>query len=285
MHLPRPPSGAAHTSGRDPDFIREILPTLGALLDRWHDITVEGMERVPEGPALFVGNHSGGLATPDMFALMVAYWRHFGADAPAYGLMHDLVFRLPIIGPAMARFGAVPAHPGTAVALLERGARVLVYPGGDLDAFRSHARRHEVVFGRRRGFIKVALRAGVPIVPVVGLGAHESFRVLTDGTELARRLHLKRFTRMEVLPVIVGLPWGIWAGPLPQLPLPVRMKLRVFEPLAWPELGPEAANDPVQVERCGTEVLVVMQRALDDMTREGGCGRRSLAEVLRSLRG
>lgn len=286
MHLPRPPSGAALFTTRDPVFIRDVaLPVLGRLVDRWHELRVDGLEHVPEGRALLVGNHNGGVSSPDMYALMVAYWRHFGAEAPAFGLAHDAAFRFPLFGEAMARAGAVPAHPGTAVALLEREARVLVYFGGDLDAYRAHARRHEIVFGRRSGFIKVALRARAPIVPVVSIGAHESFRVLHDGVALARLLGLKRLARVEVLPLIAGLPWGLWVGPLPSVPLPVRMHLRVLPPIEWPELGPEAASDPAVVDRCFVDVLRVMQRALDQLSREGGHGRRSAREVLRSLRG
>jgi 1-acyl-sn-glycerol-3-phosphate acyltransferase len=283
MLLPRPPSSL--TGARDPAFIREMLPLLAPFFERYHQMTVDGLDRMPEGRALIVGNHNGGITTPDMFALMVAYWRRFGADAPAYGLMHDVMFRVPVAGPMMARLGAVPAHPANAVALLEQDARVLVYPGGDLDAFKSHARRHEIVFGRRRGFIRVALRARAPIVPVVAVGAHEAFHVLTDGAAFARRLPMKRLLRVEVLPVILGLPWGLSVGPVPTFPLPVRMKLRVLEPIAWPELGPEAAEDDAIVDRCREEVRAAMQAALDAMVREGGFGRRPLRELLRSMRG
>ena len=146
--------------------------------------------------------------SPDMFALMVAWWRHFGVEAPAYGLMHDLPFRVPIAGDLMARLGAVRAHPANAIALLARGAPVLVYPGGDLDAYRPWSRRGEIVFARRTGFVRVALRTGAPIVPVVSSGAHDGFRVLTDGRTLVERLGLKRRTRLDVLPIALCLPWG-----------------------------------------------------------------------------
>ena len=69
-----------------------------------------------------------------------------------------------------------------------RGARVLVFPGGDLDALKPWSRRNEVVFGERAGFIRVALRARAPIVPVVSAGGHEGFRVLPGGAAIARAL-------------------------------------------------------------------------------------------------
>lgn len=260
---------------RSPDLIRALSPALRLLVERYHEVDLQGFERVPEGAALVVGNHNGGTMCPDMFALMAAYWRHFGADAPAYGLMHDLMFRVPVIGPLMARFGAVPGHPETAATLLARGAKVLVYPGGDIDAFRPASERHRVVFGERLGFIRVALRAGVPIVPVVSAGAHDGFHVLTDGAEIARWSGWKRLTRIEVFPLIVALPFGLAAGPvLAYLPLPVRMKIRVLDPIRFPDLGPEAADDDAVVRRCRDQVLGVMQTALDALLAEGGVGRR-----------
>ena len=264
---------------RDPEFIRAHAPKLALLFERYHRTSVDGLEHVPAGPALAVGNHNGGLMAPDMFALMVAWWRRFGVDAPAYGLMHDLPFHLPIARDLMPRLGAVPAHPANALALLGRGAKVLVYPGGDIDAFRPWSQRHRIVFGQRCGFIRVALRARVPIVPIVSAGAHESFRILTDGRDLVRRLGLKRlFHRLEVFPITLCLPWGITFGPAYYLPVPVRMHLRALPPVSWPSLPPEAADDEATVWRCREQVRQTMQDALDEMTREGRYGRRRLFE-------
>jgi 1-acyl-sn-glycerol-3-phosphate acyltransferase len=258
---------------RDAEFIRAQLPLLRRVFQRFHRVDVQGFEHVPEGRALVVGNHNGGVMSPDMFALMYRWWEEFGTDTPAYGLMHDMMFRMPWAGTTMSRLGAVPASPGNAVALLERGAKVLVYPGGDIDAFRPWSRRSEIVFGERRGFVRVALRARAPIVPVVSAGAHEALFILTDGRKIAARLGLARI-RMEVFPISIGLPWGIWLGTGPYLPLPVRIKIRVLPPLAWPDLSPEAADDPEVVRRCRDEVVGAMQQALRALYAEGGFGPR-----------
>jgi 1-acyl-sn-glycerol-3-phosphate acyltransferase len=267
--------GTAALERRDPEYIRATLPTFAAFCERYHTLSVTGWEHLPDGPALIVGNHNGGTMAPDMFALMTAYWRRFDAASEAYGLMHDLMFRLPVVGDTMAKLGAVPARPENAVALLARGARVLVYPGGDLDAFKPSARRHEIIFGKRLGFIRIALRTGVPIVPVVSVGAHEGFHVLTDGAEFARRSGWKALTRVEVFPVILALPFGVAVGPVAAyVPLPVHMKLRVLDEIRWPDLPPEAAADDDVVRRCQAQVRDAMQRALDEMVAEGGFGRR-----------
>lgn len=257
---------------RDPEFIRQHLETLAAWVERYHHTEVVGLEHVPRGPALAVGNHNGGIMSPDMFALMVAWWRHFGVDEPAYGLAHDIPFRVPGVRELLLRAGAVPARQENALALLRQGCKVLVYPGGDLDAFRPASRAGEVVFGERRGFVRAALRARVPVVPIVSAGAHEAFHVLTDGRELVRRLGLKRLTRVEVLPLVLCLPWGVAVGPVPYLPMPVRIRIRVLPPIVW-DLPSEAADDPAAVERCAADVVRAMQTGLDALSREGGHGR------------
>jgi 1-acyl-sn-glycerol-3-phosphate acyltransferase len=259
---------------RDPAFIRDELERLAWYTERYHHSEVTGLEHIPDGAALAVGSHNGGVACPDMFALMLAFWRHFGVESPAFGLMHDLVFHVPIIGGYLSRLGAVPARPENALAGLARGARVLVYPGGDIDAYKPFARRHEIRFGERRGFIRIALKARVPIVPIVSAGAHETFIVLDDGVETSRRLGIKRLTRLEVIPLIAGLPWGLFVGPAPFLPLPVSVKVRALPPIAWPDLPAGAADDRDTVERCFEEVRARMQDALDDLVREGGFGLR-----------
>ncbi len=260
-------------SRRDPEFIRANLERIAFWFDHYHRVSVEGLEHIPEGPALVVGNHNGGAMAPDMFALMVAWWRRFGTDARAYGLMHDLPFRIPVLGRTMERLGAVHARPDNAVELLRRGAKVLVYPGGDLDAFRPWTRRNQVVFGERTGFVRVALRTQVPIVPVVSAGGHDVFRVLTDGRSIVRRLGLKRIARVEVFPISLCLPWGITFGPMFYWPLPVRMRLRVLPPMRWTSLTPDAADDDGVVRRCRDEVRQAMQNALDGLAG-GGVGLR-----------
>jgi 1-acyl-sn-glycerol-3-phosphate acyltransferase len=236
---------------------------------------VIGLEHIPPGPSLVVGTHNGGNMAPDMFCTMVAFWRRFGVERPAYGLAHDQVFRMPGVGRWIARLGGVPAHQRHARMLLGRGATVLVYPGGDVDAFKPFRERHVVKFGGRSGFVRTALATGAPIVPVVSVGAHETVRVLTDGRELAQRLGLKRLTRIEVLPVMLCLPWGLLVGPIEgHLPAPSRIRIRILPPLP-PTYPPEAADDPEVCDRVREEVRAVMQAALDELAAEGGYGVRA----------
>jgi 1-acyl-sn-glycerol-3-phosphate acyltransferase len=265
---------------RDPAFLLAERDFLGAVCDAWYAPDLEGLEHLPEGRALVVGTHNGGVLAPDMFSLMVGFWRLHGAERPAYGLAHDMVFRLPFVGRWIAKLGGVPASPDNARKLLERDVAVLVYPGGDLDAYKPYAERHVVKFGGRKGFIRLALRTRSPIVPVVSVGAHEIFYILTDGASLASRLGLKRRFRMEVLPVALSIPFGLTVGAfMPYLPLPTKIRIRVLPPMDL-GLGPDAADDPVAVAAAAQQVRAVMQAALDALVAEGGFGPRARLDAV-----
>lgn len=148
------------------------------------------------------------------------------------------------------------------------GACVLVYPGSDMDTFRPFGDRNKVVLAGRTGFIKkLALRAGVPIVPVVTAGTHEQLVVLARGDRLARRLHAHVWARTEVLPLVLALPWGLTSGFLPYLPLPAQTTQSFLPPMTWPELGPASAEVPADVQRCYRDVEAAMQAELTRITR------------------
>jgi 1-acyl-sn-glycerol-3-phosphate acyltransferase len=259
---------------RDAAFIAEETGLLGAVCDTFYAPEILGMDHLPPGRALVVGTHNGGPLAPDMFSLMVGFWRHFGAARAAYGLAHDMVFKLPFLGKWIAKLGAVPASQENARLLLEKDVAVLVYPGGDVDAYKPYRERHVVKFGGRKGWVRLALRTGAPIVPVVSVGAHDIIYVLNDGAALAERLGIKRRFRIEVLPVVLALPFGVALGPFaPYLPLPTRVRVRVLPPVVLPH-GPEAADDPATVDAIDIEVRASMQAALDALVAEGGFGPR-----------
>lgn len=244
---------------REPEVIAAAMPLARALCRRYFRLRVEGLEHLPEGPALLVGNHNNGLAGPDILCALSTLWDARGPNAPLYALAHDFAMRhLTPFGAVIAPFGALRASRDNALRALAAGAQVLVYPGGDLEAYRHFRRRDEVVLGPRTGFVTLAREAGVPIVPVVSQGAHRSAVVFHEGEGLARRLGLKRWARIERFPLALALPWGIAAGPwLPWLPLPLPIRLRFLPPRRV-----SADDDPAALRE---SVRASMQSALHDM--------------------
>jgi 1-acyl-sn-glycerol-3-phosphate acyltransferase len=249
---------------RDAAFIEDAMPVIDVFL-RYFDAEVLGFEHVPaEGPFLIVGNHSGGIYMPDYWAFLRRWITERGVDSPLYSLAFDFLFSIPGMSTLARRIGSVPASHANADALLEAGMPVLVYPGGDEDDYRPWTERHRVDLHGHTGFVRLALRRGVPVVPVVSQGPHDAIFVLTRGEAIARALGMDRL-RIKVFPLIIGLPWGIAPVNLLTWPLPAKVTSQVCEPFDWSHLGPEAADDPHTVRLCYEEVLGRMQASLDEL--------------------
>src|SRR5436190_17199657 len=159
----------ADVDERDPDFIRERLPMLWLAASVWYRGEVRGLGNIPEtGPVLLIGNHSGGNMTPDTIVFTLAFNTYFGVERAFFQLAHNLVLSMPGLG-QLRKFGTVAASHANARKALDSGAALLVYPGGDYDVHRPTWSRNRIDFGGRRGFIRLALDRGVPIVPVVSI--------------------------------------------------------------------------------------------------------------------
>jgi 1-acyl-sn-glycerol-3-phosphate acyltransferase len=244
--------------GRDPQLIARLLPTVRRLNRHYLRLTVEGLEHVGGDPMLYVGNHNGGIAGPDLACTIGTLWDARSPEAGLYALAHDFAMtQLTPLGALLQKVGALRAHPENARRALAAGAAVLVYPGGDLDAYRHSSRRDEVVLGERTGFVRVAQEMGVPIVPIVASGAHRSAYIFSEGKRIARWSGLERWGRLKRFPLALALPWGFAPSPwLPYLPLPFPIRLKVLAPIAVP-----ATSDPREVRE---HVQRTMQSALTE---------------------
>ena len=250
---------------RDPALLERILPLMD-LLSRYFDGEVRGLDRVPPR-ALLVGNHSGGTLTPDTTVLIAAWYRARGLDSPLVLLALDALFGIPGFNTLIRGLGLVPASAGNADRALDEGKTLLVYPGGAFEAFRPWRERNRIDFHGRKGFVRLALRRQVPVVPVVSHGGHDTVMVLSRGERLARRLGMERI-RVGVYPILLHLPWGVSSAVLPGLPLPAKITTEVCEPLDWTSHGPDAADDPRIVDRCYEEITTRMQATLDRLAAE-----------------
>ncbi len=258
-------------TARDPKVIASLMPKWEWFYNHYFRTRTDGWHHVPK-QALFVGSHNGGLAAPDLVMLMVDWFRRFGYKRPMYGLMHAKIWQAnPDLAKLANQCGAVPAQPKFAIAALQRGANVLVFPGGAQDVFRPHRQRHQIQLMGRTGFIKLALRERVPIVPVISAGAHDTFIVLENCYEQAKWLNqqglLPWFQGIdpEVFPIYLGLPWGLAIGPIPHMPWPTQIHTRVCPPIVFEQTGRHAAKDNSYVQQCYEQVVDQMQRHLDQL--------------------
>ena len=236
---------------------------IAPLVKLWFRAEVRGLESFPPvGGALVVCNHSGGVLTPDVLVLAPAFYDTLGFDRPMYTLAHYGVFFTPLAG-WLRRVGVIHASRANAAKALHSGAVVLVFPGGDYDSFRPTFSRNVVDFNGRKGYVRSAIEAGVPIVPAVSIGAQETQLFLTRGAWLAKRLGLKRI-RMEIVPFTVGVPFGLTSTIPPNLPLPSKIITEVLEPI---DIMARFGEHP-DVDEVDVYVRSVMQAALDRLARQ-----------------
>ena len=143
---------------------------------------------------------------------------------------------------------------------------MLVFPGGDYDAYRPTGSGNVIDFNGRTGYAKTAIEAGVPIVPIVSIGGQETQLFLTRGSGLAKRLGLGRF-RVGILPVSVGFPFGVSVFVPPNIPLPAKIVTQVLEPKIKTSSVRRFGEEPDVLE-VDAHVRSVMQQALDKLARE-----------------
>lgn len=248
---------------RDPRRVRPILRAMQLAMKIYHRAEMRGMERVPDEPSLIVSNHSGSPSGIDFPVFASHHADRFGTERPLHLLAADVMTKGPI-GRMLRQVGIIPASRANAAYALSIGSDVMVFPGGDYDATRPTSQRNRIDFAGRTGYVTIAKEAGVPIVPVVAIGAQETHLYLTRGEWLARALRFDRLARVKALPIQFGVPFGFSIGGILPLnvPLPSKVVAEVLEPIL-----PEEIAD-LDVEAVDELVRSRMQAGLDALARE-----------------
>jgi 1-acyl-sn-glycerol-3-phosphate acyltransferase len=205
------------------EHMREIARQIyGPLYRSWHRVEWEGMEHIPTtGGALLVSNHAGAVPA-DAPAIMHGIETELGR--PVYGLADEIFKQLPVVGTMWSRVGGVLAHPDNAYRLLrEQQQLALVFPEGTKGTGKTYGERYQLRRFGRGGFVQIAMRAGVPIIPIAVVGAEEAMPILWKSPQLAKLLGLPYF------PLTANM---LAFGPLgAALTLPAKIKIRVLPPV------------------------------------------------------
>ena len=262
---------------RDPNIIKKILPLLELQYKYYFCVKSDGWENIPNGKVLLAGSHNGGLGSPDLGMFMYDWFSHFGVERELYGLMHKMVWKfMPSVAESLEKFGAIVAHPIVANKAFKRGASVLVYPGGGKDVFRPFHLWNKIFFNGHKGFIKLALKEDVPIIPVISVGAHHTLIVLGDILPLLKELHKMGMPwpfgiEPEVAPIFLGSPWGVGIGPMPNIPWPTKIYIRICKPIELPKPKKRQKNlssEREYVNECYDHITTIMQKELDKLIEE-----------------
>lgn len=227
---------------------RVVLPIVRVL----HRATLEGTEHLPVGPFLLVGNHPSSMGVPEFLSFMALYVARFGDTRPLAGFAYAATFKWWPLSRLFPHIGAIPSTYEAAEATLAAGVPIVVFPGGDHEGFRPWWKANRVDFAGRVGFLRIAQKAGIPIVPMAIRGMTAPMlvrsRVLPYLAVWPRFAGVKRYG-LSVLGVIGAatllafvplswpfralLAWAWAASPLALLPwLPVRITIRIGPALA-----------------------------------------------------
>jgi 1-acyl-sn-glycerol-3-phosphate acyltransferase len=236
------------------------------LMDYWFRMEMEGWENLPDPPALLIGIHSGAPFVWDAWTVGAQWWRHFGDERPLHGTAHDALMAMPVIGSYFRKMGVLPARADAMTAALAAGHDVALWPGGERDSLRPWTMRDDAVLAGRKGFIRLAIRTGVPVVPISTVGGPDSMPVLTSGRRLAKLTGLDKLASIKVLPIAFQAPWGLSPALLPELPLPTKIRT-AFQPPVELDSDPERAGDDDYVEAKYNEVCASIQNGMDVLAR------------------
>ncbi len=227
---------------------------------RYFRFETEGFEVLERSePALIVGYH-GGPWTFDLWLLGLRMHEELGYFPRA--VWHRLWWTLPGLQQAVRELGGLRGPPSEADirALRSRGEHLVVAPGGTREGLRPFWSDARVDLGERRGYLRLALRHDLPIIPVVACGVGETYLGLNDGYRLSRLL----FGRGDV-PVWLALGvGGVWPF---ALPFPVTIRQRIGSPIRIAADSPDAPDDAL-LEEAHERVTTTLQSMLDLLVAE-----------------
>ncbi len=238
--------------GRDIESERFAPPFFDTLYDKYFRVEWEGVENIPRrGGALLVSNHAG-MFPLDGFFVQNGVLRETGR--PVYGLAHRGFYDFPFMSRLLERSGAVAAHPDNADRLLREDEHlVMVFPEGAKGPVKPPSQRYKLQRFGRGGFVETAMRAQVPIVPIVLCGTEDTTPVLT------------------VLPspngdfpvTLNALLFGPVLGAFAQFP--AKITIRALPPVEWDDPAPSDHIPLSLLMDRAEEIRELMQDQLDKM--------------------
>ena len=239
--------------------VRALARTLYDPMYRyWFRAEWEGLENVPtDGGALIVANHAAAIPSD---APVIMHGLEVELQRAVYGLAENLFRTLPVVGTLWSRTGGVPAHPDNAYRLLhDEQQLVLVFPEGAKGTGKHYRDRYKLRRFGRGGFVEIAMRAGVPIVPIAVVGAEESMPILFKSKRLAKLLNIPYFP-ITANTLLMG-PAGLVTY------FPAKFKLRVLPPIHLDAEADQERYSRSRVMEESEKIREQIQVALYDMLR------------------
>lgn len=222
--------------GATPDTARRLLLPAALLYRYWFRVETHGIERVPSGRVLLIGNHAGNTFAYDGAMLGMALLMEAEPPRLVRGMAEYYLPQIPFFTVLMHSAGSVVGTPENCAQLLEAEEAVMVFPEGARGFVKTFDKRYQLQrFGL--GFMRLALETDTPIVPVGIVGSEEQSPAVADVKWLGRLVGSPAF------PITPTFPWLGLGG---FLPLPVKFRIRFGEPLRFEG---DASEDDAHIEK------------------------------------
>lgn len=235
-------------------------PLFDFLYRVWWRVTLSGVANIPlEGRALLVANHSGVLPWDGAMVKWGIAQEH-PAKRRARMLVLDMFSTLPFLQPWLRHMGEVRACPENGERLLSRDELVGVFPEGVKGIGKPFRDRYRLARFGRGGFVRLALRARAPIIPVSIVGAEEIHPAIARVDFVGLPLGLPYFPITPTFPLL---------GPLGIIPFPTKWWIDVGKPIDMSQ-GPELADRPMIVNELADKVRTTLQTMIDSRLARRG---------------
>lgn len=240
--------------GYDEELSREVLIPLARLLyERYFRVRTLGIDRIPaRGPAMLVANHSGTIPM-DAIMMQLAVATEHPQERVVRNVAANLAFTMPFIGPLARKTGNAVACDEDAYELIRRGELLGIFPEGFKGVGKGWSQRYRLQRFGRGGFIELALRTRIPIIPVAIVGAEEAYPMIADARLVAKMFGFPYFPITPTWPLF---------GPLGLLPLPAKWIIEFGEPIPMDHYPEDAAEDTMLVFDLSDSIRDTIQQML-----------------------
>lgn len=222
--------------GFDPTYTRPLMLPMALVYRHYFRVATRGIENVPEGRVLLIGNHAGNTFAWDGAMLGMAMFLEAEPPRIVRGMAEYYLPTIPFFNVFMIRSGSIVGTPHNCVQLLEQDEAIMVFPEGERGFVKTYRQRYELQrFGL--GFMRLALETRTPIVPVGVVGGEEQSPGLANVRRIGGLIGSPAF------PITITFPW---LGPAGFIPLPVKFRLHFGAPMHFEG---DPAEDDASVEK------------------------------------
>jgi 1-acyl-sn-glycerol-3-phosphate acyltransferase len=240
----KPKEKIFNLKGLDTDtLLYRVFPRFAMeIMRKYFRVEIEGVENIPKkGAAIIAPNHSG---FSGFDALLLAHLIHKEARRIPRVLTHHFWFLTETTAIPAQKLGFTEATFENGVQALEKNNLIMIFPEGEYGNFKPTSKMYQLQ-EFKRGFVRMALKTGAPIIPTLVIGAEETHINLSQ-------LKLAKFLRGTVIPL-----------PLNVIPLPVKWKIKFLPPIYLPYTASKL-EDRELVTEIAEEIQEQMQDTLTE---------------------